>query len=160
MSNEKSCSVWITAVGGLQSHQLNASRCWCCSILWSYISVPTDNQTRGMDPLALIAPSLQSSLISSSGCWHGECFTVVMYNFNVGTRGASKKNFIKCSLKLKFLQEASLPYTGHFTPQRCWCHLVFDQLLVKLANLLHCAIWSVGSHIGQYSTEDRGNGND
>ena len=28
--------------------------------------------------------------------------SVVMYNFNVWTRGASKKNFIKCSLKLKF----------------------------------------------------------
>ena len=28
--------------------------------------------------------------------------TVVMYNFNVWTPGSSKRNFIKCSLKLKF----------------------------------------------------------
>ena len=144
---------------------------WCCSILWYYRALDANwwSRRRKMagpedhshwlrllynPPLfPVLGGGMEAALARVPT-------TVVMYNFNVGTRGASKKNFIKCSLKLKFLQEASLPYTGHFTPQRCWCHLVFDQLLVKLANLLHCAIWSVGSHIGQYSTEDRGNEND
>ena len=81
------------------------------------LMVPIDDQTEKngwtKGPLSLIAASLQflplfPVLDGMEAALARVPATVVMYNFNVGTRGASKKNFIKCSLKLKFSSEVGL----------------------------------------------------
>ena len=100
-------------------HQFNASRWWLMlqyfvvlSRSWCQLMIKQRKMAGPKDhslwlqllynvPLFPVLDGMEAALARVPA-------TVVMYNFNVGTRGASKKNFIKCSLKLKFSSEVGL----------------------------------------------------
>ena len=123
---------------------------WCCSILWYYRALDANwwSRRRKMagpedhshwlrllynPPLfPVLGGGMEAALARFPA-------TVVMYNFNVGTRGASKKNFIKCSLKLKFSWEVGLTQTSCYQQPALYIFGKFNQLL-------HCwSNWQIGN---------------
>ena len=121
---------------------------WCCSILWSYHSSPCQlmiKQRKMAGPLSLIAaaslhPSPYFQYWVLEAALARAPLTVVMYNFNVWPRGSSKRNFIKCSLKLKFSWEVLLTYFSC-----CYDHTAL-YIFGKFNQLLYCwSDWQIGN---------------
>ena len=115
VSNEKSRFVFglLQSGGGeggirVSFHQFNASR-WCWLMLQYFVVLSCLRcqlmiKLRKMaGPGSTLSDCSFFTIFPYFSYWvlAERLLSLVMYNFNVCTRGASKMNFIKCSLKLK-----------------------------------------------------------